>query len=324
MGVKDLFKYLIDADVFADTSETDIKDHYILVDYNSFFYACMYQIKFEDDIQRFPHIVANKLSSLLTPRTSFFIDRGHITPKTEERIKRKNREANEIELKIIDDREKHVDNTLRLLGCQTEERLPINHSPLDDHSSFADRVKYSTHQLAVYANNFDAEYAMVVAGKKLIDSGESVVLVSNDQDTLALSIVNTPQALIVYQGAFYRLKQERSAIKYAQLITYVTVLCNKSDYFNGIKQLTAKNFLDNYQHPYTFDIQAQAMSDEVIEVNVQLMRDLVSAIKIGSVKESYIEYVECDGIMRESFTAQYRTYIRNVSRFLSLDTTFFL
>lgn len=310
MGVKDLFKYLIEASVFDDTSMIDDLSGVTLVDFNSFFFAGMFCVKSEADLPLFPHNIANRLRRITDNKTIFFIDKGNIEAKTDERAKRKNREMRDIDLKILESKEFYEDEILALLGCHPD---VVQCYPNSNHQYLAKMLIDRNNTSVVHANMFDAEYAMVKIASYM---GNDITLVSNDQDTMALAIINLPHAKIIYQGAYYQLIQDEGIIKYAQLITFVTVLCNKSDYFNGLEQITAKTFLNSHYIPYEFNIAAQAQSDEITDENDHLMTDIVNAIKKP---DSRRQYLECN-----NFSKLFCDYVKNVSRFLTLDTSFFL
>lgn len=137
-----------------------------------------------------------------------------------------------------------------------------------------------------------------------------VLYVSNDQDIIALLVYNSINSYFIYQGNYYRISQREDIIEYSKLITLTTILCNKSDYFNGITQLTAETFLKHNVTAYEFDVLQQASSDVVLDKNIKLMSDLVSAIKKEYVKELYI----INGV----YTQSYVNYIIKVCKYLSL------
>ena len=321
MGIKDLFKYLYEVDVFEPLPIIP-SNSYILTDFNSYFYSAMYHIRSEEDIPTFPSIVADKLHKFKDNKTIFFIDRGSIKPKEQERESRRRKEAREIDIKILENRTQHENTSLDILECD----ISVNHYPDTDHQCFTEDIvnilQETCKPVVVYSYNFDAEYDMVLIGKQLHSLGHTnIVYASNDQDMIALSIINTPSAYMIYNASSmtsistFRVKQEPHVIKFCQLVSFVTLLCNKSDYFTGLEQITAKTFLNTHFEPYEYDIFNQALSSEVLEVNDRLMRDIINAIKVQSCKPQYM--------VDENYTDYFCYYLQRVCKYLSLNPLFF-
>lgn len=323
MGIKDLFSYLLevnaDTKLFEDTTQYLSIDELMFIDFNSFFYKCMYFVKVEKDIEQFPYNVAKSLMNLISRKKVYFIDKGDILPKNNERCKRKNKKLRDIDIKILDNKEIHQLKVLSILECSSDHLTHRYNDNHEDVTKSIQNVLLTQNSIAVYSVGFDAEYSMVICNYlfgKLFDN-KNITLVSNDQDTVALAIINTPYSMFVYQGAYYRLSQEQDAITYSQLITYVTVICNKSDYYNGLSQITAKTFLTNNKRPYNFNISLQSKTEEIVEDNKELFFDIILNIKKRPTQEEYYDFD--NNAFKEKFVKE----VILVSRFLTLDTSFF-
>lgn len=314
MGIKDLFKLLVEYRTIETLLEPpDFENSVIFVDFNSYFYACMYFITVEEDIKLFPQKVADRLSRFLTNRTVFAVDRGKIEPKVEERDKRKNREVGEIELKILDNRYTLEKEIFDIMKC----KIDVVHKPSDDHQTLADSISELEEPLILYSHNFDAEYDMVNLGAKI--HNREIIYASNDQDMIALTIINDPTSIMIYRSSLeydiFRIKQDPVSLITARLITFTTMLCNKSDYFCGLEHITSRTFLKNNRNPYTFKLHEQADSDTVLKENEDLLHDILNNIK----KESSIPQYR----MNEEFTSYFIDYVKKVCMYLTLDTSFF-
>lgn len=312
MGIKDLFNLMCENNVLEVVHNLPSNAHYF-VDFNSFFYAAMYHITLDVEVEMFPDIVADKLSAYLTPRTVYCIDSGRIKMKDEERTVRRSKKIRPIDQIILDNRVKFEKEIFRILNIKNI----TSHKYSDDHDKFVSSLNNMTESIAVYTEQFDAEYGMVVFGSR-IDS--DVVYVSNDQDMIALVSINSPQSVMIYnnkilQASSFRIKEDLASQLTAKLITFTALICNKSDYFSGLEQISAGTFLRNNSYPFDFSIRAQSTSNEILPANEQLLNSLIDAIKIENRKPQY----RLDGI----FTPLFKNYIQNICKFLTLNTEFF-
>lgn len=158
---------------------------------------------------------------------------------------------------------------------------------------------------------------MVYLGAKL---KSEVLYVINDQDMIALVYINTPTSVMIYANKLlptytFKIKDDAVSRVTAMLITFTTLLCNKSDYFCGFEQVTSGTFLKSSCYPFQFSISAQAKSDEILPVNEQLIHSIIDSIKVENCKPQYR--------LNEQFTLLTCQYVRRVCMYLSLDIKFF-
>lgn len=314
MGIKDLFKLLNEYDLFEPVYQLP-EEAFYFVDFNSFFYSSMYFVQTVEDIELFPQKVVDRLGSYLTNNTVFFVDRGDIKPKNDERFLRKSKEIRVIDQLILDNKETYHETIMKQLGVDKI----LSHSPSDDHDAMASTISESKQPLVIYSDNFDAEYAMVVLGTRV---KKQIIYVSNDQDMIALVCSNTPSSIMIYQNqhlptSSFRLRADEISVVTSQLIVFVTMLCNKSDYFKGFEQITASTFLSIASAPYNFSIKQQSQSPVILASNETLIHNIIDYIKVAKSRSQYRDE-------DDNFTELTHDYVKRVCMFLSLDTKFFL
>lgn len=267
------------------------------------------------------------------------IDKGKINVKDKERLRRKQSEPRPIDVMIMEHRVLHEQRSLNYLMSmpryekdesnnneddeEDEEKEDyetsypiIEHYPYSDHAKISNEVSELIRQghklIVIHANQFDAEYSIILLAK-YIDPINSTII-SGDQDTIALMIINIPTASIVYRNSLYQLVQDRKIIKLARFIVFCCVIINKSDYFEGINYLTCVTFLASLDRKHDFSIRKQSKSDSIVTRNQELMCSI-----INSCKKNNNKYYDND-----DFTPFFVKYIRDVCQFLRLDTNFYL
>lgn len=267
------------------------------------------------------------------------IDKGKINVKDKERLRRKQSEPRAIDVMIMEHRVIHEQKSLNTLMSmsryesnssndsknesdnesdnESETSYPIiEHYPYSDHAEISNEVseliRLGHKLIVIHANQFDAEYSIILLAK-YIDPINSTII-SGDQDTIALMIINIPRASIIYRNSLYQLIQDRKIIKLARFIVFCCVIINKSDYFEGINYLTCVTFLASLDQKHDFSIRKQSKSDSIIYRNQELMCSI-----INSCKNKNNKYYDND-----DFTDFFVKYIRDVCQFLRLDTDFYL
>jgi hypothetical protein len=274
------------------------------------------------------------------------IDKGKINVKDKERLRRKQSEPRAIDVMIMEHRLLHEQRSLNTLmsrfennnsnnsnnesnsnnsnnssnnesNSNNETSYPIiEHYPYSDHAEISNEVseliRLGHKLIVIHANQFDAEYSIILLAK-YIDPINSTII-SGDQDTIALMIINIPRASIIYRNSLYQLIQDRKVIKLARFIVFCCVIINKSDYFEGINYLTCVTFLASLDQKHDFSIRKQSKSNSIIYRNQELMCSI-----INSCKNKNNKYYDND-----DFTDFFVKYIRDVCQFLRLDTDFYL
>ena len=321
MGIKNLFNNLYESRCI--TLKQIPPNKLLVFDFNIFFH------KFASSIESMLHIIDlySKTAEFFLKeiqrfkaeyKVILFIDKGEIKKKIETRNKRK--DFYPIKQEILHDSDKHIKKCLIYTKYILKNRNRMwnyndifdNNNPtviyneieVNDTETFNKLDEFIDSKLeledivVIYTNNFDAEYAI----SKLCTCNDKFVPVSNDQDIIALSIMNNNYVFVYNNKPYYV-----NDVSRAKIITYLTFLINSSDYFYGIYGIAChidfinKIKIDSKIEP---DIYKQKRKDYIISKNQKIYNRIYKA----AYKKLLFPDID---------------QIKEISQYLSLDIKFY-
>lgn len=293
MGIKSLHNNLLQTGAIRSCRMRDATT--VVFDFNIIFHKIASTITKLSKIKKLYKRVAKYILSHAECQLRYilFIDKGSITRKCREQAKRL--DVYPVKQAIMRNASTHINLCIQFLEFLIEtdledprysdfeaylegvtgtmcHRIDLNPMDLKRFDEFSQEIHQCTNRIVtVFCHRFDAEFAMC----KLCASISTYLPMSSDQDMVALATVNHIKYFI-YERICYKVRDQQLAI----LVTYLTILINHSDYFDGIYGIAChERFLSNYikdKPGFISDMQpdliAQRSALELTDINKKIIK----------------------------------------------------